>query len=88
MPMMRVCGLGDGTPTSAPGGTTTPSAFNFSALPGDLITGAQKWLHPSEAFDALKAPFTGGGIGNVGVLAGVAIVPLLLLSLFKGRKRF
>lgn len=88
MPMMRVSGLGDGTPASAPGGTTAPTAFNFSALPTDLIAGAKKWLTPGEAIDVLKGPFTGGGIGNIGVLAGVALVPLLLLSVLKGRKRF
>lgn len=88
MPMMRVCGLGDGTPTSAPGGTTAPSAFNFSTLPNDLIAGAKQWMSPGEAIATLKGPFTGGGIGNIGILAGVAIVPLLLLSMLKGRRRF
>lgn len=85
MPMMLVRGLGEGAPASAPGNTAT-DAFNFSALPGQIFTGAQKWMSPGDAFSYGKTFITGGG-GDVGVAIGVIGVPLLLLAMLKGRRR-
>lgn len=89
MPMMLVRGLGDGSPSSAPGGRTTLGAFDVSALPGDLLAGAKKWMTPSEAVSSITSLTTSEGqtaaMAHPGVLIGVIGIPLVLLSMITGR---
>ena len=83
MPMMKVRGLGDGNPTSSPGGTTTAAAFDVTALPGQIFAGAQKWMSPSDAFSTLTTDIS-NPMANLGTIIGIAIVPLAGLMLLKG----
>lgn len=94
MAMLKVLGLGDGTVSSAPGATdsstTAPTAatgFDFNALPGDLITGAKMWLTPSEAITVIKDTATGGTHPSWGVVAGVALPVILVLTMVAGKHR-
>ena len=78
--------LGDGTPGSSPGATPA-SGFNWSALPGQILTGAEQWMTPSEAIQTIKDTASGTNPGW-GIVAGVALVPIvgiMLLSSMMGR---
>lgn len=91
MPMMLVRGLGDGSPSSAPGAHAALGAFDVATLPTDLIAGAKKWMTPSEAFSSITALTTTEGrtaaMASPGIIAGVLLVPVVLLSLVAGKHR-
>lgn len=75
-------GLGEGVPASSPGST----AFSISALPGQLLTGAQKWLHPSEVLTMVQDTASGQSPG-VGILIGATLPLVLILSMLGGKRR-
>ena len=84
MPMLRVTGLGDGTPASTT--STTGSGLNLSTLPTDIWTGVTSWMPPFEAVTTLKETFS-GNMPSTRVLIGTALVPILALSLLAGKRR-
>jgi len=90
--MMMLSHLGDaGTPASAPGNTNTTTTQptmmgNFVGYAQQAWTGAQKWLHPSEAIAVVTDTVQGKGPG-LAVAAGVALPVLLILGMMGGRKR-
>jgi len=90
--MMLRSHLGDaGTPSSAPGNTNTDHVAlttmgTFSTYAQQAWSGAQKWLHPSEAIAVVTDTVQGKGPG-LAVAAGVALPVLLLLGMMGGRKR-
>ena len=69
------------------GSTTGPLGIQWAALPGQIYTGATKWLAPSEAVAVFTDTFKGNSPG-LGITIGAAL-PLLLVAgaVFGSRRR-
>lgn len=74
-------------PEAATGSTTGPLGIQWAALPGQIYTGATKWLAPSEAMAVFTDTFKGNSPG-LGITIGAAL-PLLLVAgaVFGSRRR-